>query len=418
MALGDGAVEGLLGWPDSHPILIGNRAVVSAYPPADSNNPGERGIYQIWGTDGTAAGMVQLLTDPHLVPFPPSSSSRWGAIFFAYPADDEQDLLLGEPVTIYQTDGTVAGTLPLLELPRGMIPDDPVDIGGHLYFLAYEYDRDGFRLWTSDGTIKGTAAFFAGTTVGFHPPYFQRFGNSIVFLALGVDGIVGLWRTDGTPEGTTLVARLADDELWNGEQRWSFRVVAGKIYFWAPASPDVAGPLHPWVSDGTAAGTHRLADVALAEPPYILAGWGQFAAAGQKVFFAADDGIHGNELWSTDGTPGGTVLAADLWPGYLSSDPRELTAIGEELVLVAQTPLTGAELHVFALCTGAAQRVADLASGPSWGEPENLLWDSNRQILVFAANNGLHGREPWAWVPSGDSGPCSSKAPLPAVSVR
>jgi ELWxxDGT repeat protein len=132
-----------------------------------------------------------------------------------------------------------------------------------------------------------------------------------------------------------------------------------------------------------------------------------FAAAGTKVFFAAADGIHGNELWSTDGTPGGTALAADVWPGLLSSDPRELTALGDDLAFVAQTRFAGAELRRFAPCTARKfQTVADIAPGPSWSEPTDLLWDSSRAVLVFSASDGLHGREPWEWRPGDTLGVC------------
>ena len=37
------------------------------------------------------------------------------------------------------------------------------------------------------------------------------------------------------------------------------------------------------------------------------------------LFFSADDGIHGNELWSSDGTADGTAMVKDINP---ASDGR------------------------------------------------------------------------------------------------
>ena len=37
--------------------------------------------------------------------------------------------------------------------------------------------------------------------------------------------------------------------------------------------------------------------------------------SGATLFFTADDGIHGRELWKSDGTEAGTVLVKDIDPG-------------------------------------------------------------------------------------------------------
>ncbi|MBI4578305.1 MAG: hypothetical protein HY718_01290, partial [Planctomycetes bacterium] len=65
-----------------------------------------------------------------------------------------------------------------------------------------------------------------------------------------------------------------------------------------------------------------------------------------RVFFTADDGVNGRELWATDGTPEGTLLFQDLHPGPDGSSPERLTAAPGRLFFLADDGAHGVELWV------------------------------------------------------------------------
>jgi ELWxxDGT repeat protein len=62
------------------------------------------------------------------------------------------------------------------------------------------------------------------------------------------------------------------------------------------------------------------------------------------LFFAANDGNHGMELWKSDGSAAGTVLVKDVNPGSLDSDPGSLTVAGGHLFFPADDGVHGFEL--------------------------------------------------------------------------
>ena len=67
---------------------------------------------------------------------------------------------------------------------------------------------------------------------------------------------------------------------------------------------------------------------------------GMLAVAGETLFFVHSDGVHGSELWRTDGTAERTAMVLDIHPGPESTRISASLAVGDELYFViAESPL-------------------------------------------------------------------------------
>jgi ELWxxDGT repeat protein len=66
--------------------------------------------------------------------------------------------------------------------------------------------------------------------------------------------------------------------------------------------------------------------------------------SGGTEVFSASDRAHGRELWTSNGWPTNTAMAADIDPGPASSDPRDITVIGQVAYFTANDGRHGREL--------------------------------------------------------------------------
>lgn len=69
-----------------------------------------------------------------------------------------------------------------------------------------------------------------------------------------------------------------------------------------------------------------------------------FSVQGNLLFFAADDGQHGIELWKSDGTERGTSMLKDIVAGPFSASPKSFRTIDDKIYFSAYTPENGFEV--------------------------------------------------------------------------
>jgi|CXWL01.1.fsa_nt_gi ELWxxDGT repeat protein len=248
--------------------------------------------------------------------------------------------------------------------------------GGVHYFISF-LNPVGYRLWRTDGTAENTVAT---ADLPIAPQNLSSDGLRLYFQR----NFHELWASDGTTAGTRRLA-IPEDLLFLG----GIVPVPGRIFFVAYRTGSEEREL--WTSDGTDAGTMKLVSPLITlccqtNVPEIV-------ALGSGVVFQAGPDNSGGEPWWSDGTLGGTRRIADLWPGPGSSRPREFTALGGRVFFRASDPDHGAELWVTDGTFDGTSRLTDLQPGPRGSNPTAFAALGDR--LFFGASDGPDGAEPW-----------------------
>ncbi|HEX7184794.1 MAG TPA: ELWxxDGT repeat protein [Thermoanaerobaculia bacterium] len=345
--------------PPAYPRAIGERLLFFR----------EVGPTRLWSTDG---GEPVLLVDT-AASGEHEYLSHFAAVFQGQLLFTRQ---VGSRLAVWKSDGTPAGTSEAFVLPSELDGADGLTLAGdEIYFIGYKAGTA--NVWRTDGTLAGTRKVSEGAYVGVDSS-FTRAGSRVFFVAGD-----GLWKTNGTLAGTVRVRELPGDTLTDLTE------FHGHLYFFA----SVQGEMALWRSDGTEAGTMALHMFPYrrdaSEPP--VADLTVFAG---RLFFSADDGAHGDELWTSDGTAKGTRMALDILPGAFSSRPRELTTAGGKLFFSANDGIHGTELWESDGTEAGTRMVQDLAPDVASSSPEHLT--AGGRHLYFSADDGISGREPWA----------------------
>jgi len=179
-----------------------------------------------------------------------------------------------------------------------------------------------------------------------------------------------------------------------GSMPGRFSVINNKLAFFANDSTD---GYELWSSGGTDATTKLVYDInpGMADADFMLS-YVKMATVGNKAYFPADDGTHGIELYSWDGTSA-PMLASDIHPGAAGSLFTELVALQNTIYFPTNDANYGVELWSYNPINGHSQIVADIRSGLQDSDPHNLVAYKNK--LIFAASDGITGDELYIYDP-------------------
>ena len=342
--------------------------------------------HTLYASDGTAAGTVALHTwAGNNTTIGYGYAATASTLYFVAP--NKNAPANNYTLALWRTDGTAAGTVQLNT--SGVAPQSGTGLAvfdGRVYYIADPayFGGNTHPLIATDGTAAGTDVVSpAGVDAAYNAAQATPMvvaGNRLYFMAAPPNSTsFGLYVTDGpaaaatqVPTGTSLVASLA--------------TAGGVAYYSADGPGGQAAPAGLWRTDGTAAGTVRVSPYR----PVFLSAAGSMTDVAGRLFYFADDAVHGTEPWASDGTAAGTALVADLVPGPGSSYPAEaIVRLGNRAAFYAHNSAGAVNPYVSDGTAAGTVRLADVTGLTT--PATNRLVVANGQAYFAQASTGTPG---------------------------
>lgn len=349
------------------------------------------GVYgnEVWKSDGTETGTV-MVKDIHEGPGSSDSFEYMNAtigwnrsfavlgdyIYFAATSSNDWSAL-------WKSDGTDAGTSEVFSVS----PSDTTVLNGALYFRGF--DGSDTELWKSNGTttvmLKNISTFSSSYPgEGGGGSGFTQFNNELYFSVSNSDSeTCHLWKTDGTSDGTVAVKPGTAIEP-AGE----LAVCGSSLYFPVTVWVIDHNEYELWKSDGTPGGTTKLPGL-----NFTGSNPGRFTVYNGLLYFSANDGTHGWEIWKLDCTTGAAAMVKDISPDPAGDSPNNLTVFKGLLYFRATHPDYGDELWQTDGTEAGTTMVKDINPGAA-GSSLDAFTVLNG-MFYFTADDGEHGDELW-----------------------
>lgn len=360
--------------------------------------------WSVYITDGTAAGTT-LLVRPALRELASSSPSR-----FEPEADNRASFTARTPDRGRErwiTDGTAGGTLPCPEVVSGTSdggePPQYLRVGDRVFSRRWGLllDCDG-RVGSRNSLHVAPDACQPGTLLknfsetpgfGFDFNAMAALGDTLIFAGpnqVQCSTTTTLWRSDGTPEGTTEVIPIGTPGRPLGIEG-DFALFRGRLFFGAGQAL--------WATDGTAEGTGIVralngSSESNAVVPNTFRVTPGAPDGGTRLFFQAN--LPTDQLWITDGTQDGTRVV-DAAATFSSEGSATLAALGDRIVAAVSKAGSGAEIYVTNADATVLLPILDAHPTSSIASRGNLTAANTPAgtRVFFTIDDALHGVELW-----------------------
>jgi ELWxxDGT repeat protein len=301
--------------------------------------------------------------------------------------------LLNDHYYLFKKEGNNA--IPVLDLDLhnnqfgSILIEQLVSSGNYFYFST-----SSGAFWRSDGTESGTILLKDFIDVGKAIDV----NGTLYFTATASEHIneYELYKSNGAAGGTVLVK-----DIETGFSSDPNHLINNNgILFFSAETTTMGREI--WRSDGTENGTYQIADINVGtngsirnDLPYHLRlqSDNDLALLGNELFFSANNGIDGFELWKTDGTESGTTMVSDINLGEYDSNPSEIVSVDNFLYFQAYNFVNGAELWKSDGSEQGTTLVSDILSGSISSSPSDLITIDND--LFFTAETSTNGRQIW-----------------------
>ena len=372
-----------------------------------SSSTGDGGIFKTFRADGDSAVNFQSVLGSYL-------------FFTAHDSNENRDGL-------WISDGTLAGTT----LLSSVLGENSAGVFGNfykassmMYFISSDDVLSNSRLWKSDGTsasmvnssivynllgqgvTKGDEVLtYSTNSTGRRVIRYSPDGDSLIQHAMNTT--VNLSASDFFATTDTFFFVATDDSNDRELYRTDGPSVPVKLNLNATGSSEIiplatVGSDYYFMADiGTGVFLYKANSSSVTQIEQISDVYATTEDTiytkpivwNSKVYFTANDGTHGYELWVTDGTSGGTEMVKDIQVGSASGDPYSFFVYNNKLYFTADDGVRGYEIYESDGTSSGTVLKFEILAGAASAYPFGF-YEYNGKIY-FTADDGVHGFELW-----------------------